>query len=165
MYFVFSASSHAAARASTIFWQADPACNDWRDLLASFSSSCLLAQAAMLVFPNCVPRTIISLLVFICISFSLNPSLLLSCFALRFRFGFGSAPVSDLLGLVGLEGLGLAGRIGVPVLEGSWLAIGVISVPMSRMETDLTVEGGTSAVAVWRETEGSWRLRLTALFY
>lgn len=82
-----------------------------------------------------------------------------------FRLGLGSVPVSDLLGLVDVEGFGLAGRTGVPVLEGSWLAIGVISVPMSRMETDRTVEGGINAVALWRETEGSWRLRLTALFY
>jgi hypothetical protein len=81
------------------------------------------------------------------------------------RFRFGSAPVSELLGLVGLEGLGLAGRTGVPVLEGSWLAIGVISVPMSRMETDLTVEGGMNAVVLWRGTEGSCRLRLTTLFH
>jgi hypothetical protein len=51
--------------------------------------------------------------------------------------------------LPGLEGsediglrIGVVALIGVPFLEGSWLAIGVISVPMSLIDTDLAVEGG-----------------------
>jgi hypothetical protein len=36
--------------------------------------------------------------------------------------------------------------IGVPVREGSWLAIGVISVPISLIETDLIAEAGSSTI-------------------
>jgi len=36
--------------------------------------------------------------------------------------------------------------IGVPVREGSWLAIGVISVPMSLIETDLIAASGSSTI-------------------
>ena len=36
----------------------------------------------------------------------------------------------------GLRIVGVVAPIGVPVLEGSWLAMGVISVPMSLMETE-----------------------------
>lgn len=50
--------------------------------------------------------------------------------------------------LPGLDGpdevgprIGVASLAGVPVLEGSWLAVGVISVPVSLMDTDLTVDG------------------------
>ena len=42
--------------------------------------------------------------------------------------------------LTGLLVEGVVALRGVPVLEGSWLAIGVISVPISLMETDLTFE-------------------------
>lgn len=45
---------------------------------------------------------------------------------------------------------------GVPVLEGSWLVIGVISVPISLMDTDLTVEGGAmNVVAPMTSTDES----------
>lgn len=39
---------------------------------------------------------------------------------------------------IGLRSVGVVAPIGVPVLEGSWLAMGVISVPMSLMETEPT---------------------------
>lgn len=42
----------------------------------------------------------------------------------------------------GLCNVGVVARIGVPVLEGSWLAIGVISVPISLIETDRTAGAG-----------------------
>nr|GMD71997.1 hypothetical protein Iba_chr12fCG4320 [Ipomoea batatas] len=74
----------------------------------------------------------------------------------------GAAPGVDGREEVGLR-VGVVALTGVPVLEGSWLAIGVISVPISLMETDLAVEGsGTNAVALWIETHESWRLKLTA---
>ena len=68
----------------------------------------------------------------------------------------------DGLELVGLR-IGVVAPTGVPVLEGSWLAIGVISVPISLMDTDLAVEGGGINVVVpWKAPEESSRLRLTA---
>lgn len=47
----------------------------------------------------------------------------------------------DGLEEVGLR-IGVVALTGVPVREGSWLAIGVISVPISLIDTDLAVEGG-----------------------
>jgi hypothetical protein len=44
------------------------------------------------------------------------------------------------------EEVGLDAIIGVAVREGSWLAIGVISVPMSLIETDLTAGAGSSTI-------------------
>jgi hypothetical protein len=44
------------------------------------------------------------------------------------------------------EEVGLDAIIGVAVREGSWLAIGVISVPMSLIETDLTAGAGPSTI-------------------
>ena len=56
----------------------------------------------------------------------------------------------DGLELVGLR-IGVVAPTGAPVLEGSWLAIGVISVPISLMDTDLAVEGGGINVVVpWK---------------
>lgn len=78
------------------------------------------------------------------------------------REELGAAPGVDGREEVGLR-VGVVALTGVPVLEGSWLAIGVISVPISLIETDLAVEGsGTNAVALWIETHESWRLKLTA---
>jgi hypothetical protein len=72
-----------------------------------------------------------------------------------------------LAGVDGLEEVGLrigvVALTGVPVLEGSWLAIGVISVPISLIDTDQAVEGGCiNVVALWMATDESCRLRLTA---
>lgn len=63
---------------------------------------------------------------------------------------------------VGLR-IGVVALTGVPVLEGSWLAIGVISVPISLIDTDLAVEGGgINVVALWMDIDESCRLILTA---
>ena len=47
------------------------------------------------------------------------------------------------MGVDGVEDLGhrlgVVDPIGVPVLDGSWLGIGVISVPMFLIDTDSTV--------------------------
>lgn len=61
-------------------------------------------------------------------------------------------------GLVGREevGLGALSLTGVPVRDGSWLGIGVISVPISLMDTDLTVGAGEiKAVALWTDVNES----------
>lgn len=61
-------------------------------------------------------------------------------FATMFEFG------ASLCGVVDREEVGLRVGVealtGVPVREGSWLAMGVISVPISLIDTDLTVDGG-----------------------
>jgi len=44
------------------------------------------------------------------------------------------------------EEVGVDIIIGVAVREGSWLAIGVISVPMSLIDTDLTAGAGPSTI-------------------
>uniref|UniRef100_A0A0A9D587 Uncharacterized protein n=1 Tax=Arundo donax TaxID=35708 RepID=A0A0A9D587_ARUDO len=106
---------------------------------ASFSSSFLLAQAAILVLPSCVPRSIISLLVFVCRSCSLNSALLHSPWLITAPTALGP---NVLRGVVGREQFGLVALTGVPVRDGSWLAIGVISVPISLIDTDRTVDGG-----------------------
>lgn len=72
----------------------------------------------------------------------------------------------DLGGVEGREELGLrigvVALTGVPVLEGSWLAIGVISVPISLIDTDRAVEGGgTNVVAFWMARDELCWLRLT----
>ena len=72
----------------------------------------------------------------------------------------GDEDRTPLRGVDGLEEAGLrigvVARTGVPVLEGSWLAIGVISVPISRIDTDLAVEGGgINVVALWRDIDES----------
>lgn len=149
----FSASSQAAARISITLLVGSSAGTVFSDMDASLSSSSLLAQAAMFILPSCVPKAIISLLVFICSSFSDN-----SLFALG---GFVREEVSAALpGDDGLEELGLrigvVALTGVPFLEGSWLAMGVISVPMSLIDTDLAVEGGgINAVALCMATDES----------
>jgi hypothetical protein len=56
-------------------------------------------------------------------------------------------PPSVLRGVVGWEQFGLVALTGVPVRDGSWLAMGVISVPMSLIDTDRTVVGGGMHVA------------------
>lgn len=71
-------------------------------------------------------------------------------------------PGVDGLEEVGLR-IGVVALTGVPVLEGSWLAIGVISVPISLIDTDRAVEGGgRNVVALCIATDESCRLRLTA---
>ena len=106
---------------------------------ASFSSSFLLAHAAMFVLPSCVPRSIISLLVFVCNACSLNSVLLHSPWLITAPIALGP---NVLRGVVGREQFGLVALTGVPVRDGSWLAIGVISVPISLIDTDRTVDGG-----------------------
>lgn len=66
----------------------------------------------------------------------------------------GAAPGVDGREEVGLR-VGVVALTGVPVLEGSWLAIGVISVPISLIETDLAVDGWGMTVALWIETDES----------
>lgn len=71
------------------------------------------------------------------------------------------------MGVEGREELGLSIGVvaptGVPVLDGSWLAIGVISVPISLIDTDRAVEGGgTNVVALWAAIDELCWLRLTA---
>jgi len=75
--------------------------------------------------------------------------------------------MAALAGVDGLEEVGLrigvVALTGVPVLEGSWLAIGVISVPISLIDTDRAVVGvGINVVALWMATDESCWLRLTA---
>lgn len=164
MYLAFSASSHAAARVSMTVLDGCSGATIFSEVDASLSSSSLLAHAAMFVLPNWAPRTIISLLVFIWSSFS-DKSLLRSKWSLRefSRDVEGTA----LVGVDGLDEFGLrigvVDRTGVPFLEGSWLAIGVISVPISLMDTDLAVEGGgINVVALCIDIDESCWLRLTA---
>ena len=162
MYLAFSASSHAAARATTTLLGGSVFV--FKEVDASLSSSSLLAQAAMLILPSCVPRTIISRLVFICSSFSDNS------FMLRFRLSLcRSVKVDAGEALGGVEGreelglrIGVVALTGVPVLDGSWLAIGVISVPISLIDTDRAVEGGgTNVVSFWIARDELCWLRLT----
>ena len=59
--------------------------------------------------------------------------------------------------------IGVVALTGVLVLDGSWLAIGVISVPISLIDTDRAVEGGgTNVVALWMAMAELCWLRLTA---
>lgn len=66
-------------------------------------------------------------------------------------------------GVGGLEEVGLRIVKGVPVREGSWLAIGVISVPISLMDTERTVGAGVINVEALRaDADVSCWLRQTA---
>ena len=88
----------------------------------------------------------------------------------RSKWSYGFAGDEDGTALLGVDGLdefglriGIVDRTGVPVLDGSWLAIGVISVPISLMDTDLAVEGGgINVVALCIDIDESCWLRLTA---
>jgi hypothetical protein len=81
----------------------------------------------------------------------------------------GSIKVDEGAALMGVDGreelglrIGVVAPTGVPVLDGSWLAIGVISVPISLIDTDRAVEGGgTNVVALWVAIDELCWLRLT----
>ncbi|KAH0451574.1 hypothetical protein IEQ34_018873 [Dendrobium chrysotoxum] len=104
----YLASSQAAARASTTFLDCWSTEFIFKVADASVSSSSLLAQAVMFILPNCVPRTIISLLVLILSSFSDN--------ALSLLKSADSIVVAVLGGVDGLEEVGLL--VGVVALTG-----------------------------------------------
>lgn len=140
MYLAISASSHATARVSIALLAGGFTASVFSEVNMSLPSSSLPAQAAMFSFPSCVPRATISLLVFTCSSFSDT----------SFPWLLDELACDDVgMALGGVEGreesglrVGVVALTGVPVLEGSWLAIGVISVPISLIDTDLAVEGG-----------------------
>ena len=74
---------------------------------------------------------------------------------------------ADLSGLEGSDDeagprSGDASLFGVPVLEVSWLAIGVISVPVSFMDTDRIAAGKVNKVEHSIADDGLCSLTLTA---
>lgn len=84
------------------------------------------------------------------------------CSADRTLGGVGTVLPGDE-GLDDVVRVGVVDLTGVPVLDGSWLAIGVISVPMSLIDTDLAVEGGgINVVEPYIDMDESWQLKLTS---
>lgn len=110
------------------------------------SSSSLLAHVAMFIFPSCMPSAAISCLVLSLVSVSDNSFACMPHFLWKNGpSSVQSSPGGDAIdlpptGVDGTEQLGLRVGVldpsGVPVLEGSWLGIGVISVPTSLTDTD-----------------------------
>ncbi len=196
-YLACSASSQAAARDECrLLRTSSSSMLVFKALAASASSSSLVAQAAMLALPSCVPRAKISCRVLACSSLldstleeeeeeeveelvvvvqeeeELGVVVVVDCimqWSWEWRFSVASCfstPVlhdeeeeeeefflDSLVGvelgtvitllvsgeegreLIGLPKLGVVALKGVAVRDGSTLAIGVISVPMSRVDT------------------------------